>query len=322
VSNAKKYFEALTIPDLQPTTPKKGTPNKKQKIRQRRGSDALPPWPNMNADIVCLHDGLALAKVVKAKRRPIDWRCWRFLRQYYPEGPEFRCSTTTECCLCQESTFEAKVVANEKKISELLIRKNDLVTPLLESLFNRKSGVPGLSLMYKYVGGAEDFVDDSVDSEYISKMMEFPFQQPLVPGMYNVVQRNWLRDWRRYVKDPKLNTLHPLDCSSLFCAAHGHLVVPPHLEEYLIGMKKSLLVGLGGYSGMEIEILSLEEWEEIQKVVSNSYNDLYVRFFLDGESVIWNCPVCMICDPYTYSPLRMTNKKGKKNNLDDFFVNK
>jgi hypothetical protein len=160
--------------------------------------------------------------------------------------------------------------------------------------------------------GTEDFIDDSIDPEYISKIMEFPFQQPLVPGIYNLVQRSWLRDWRRFVKDSKLNALKPLDCCNLFCSAHGNLVIPPHLEEFLIGARKSLLSGLGAYQGIEVEILTLEEWEELQNVVTNSYNDVYVRMYLDGENVNWNCTVCHICDPYDYSRLKLEDPSRKK----------
>lgn len=313
VSNAKKYFESLSLPDLHSTTSKqkKGNNKRQSKIRQRRGSDALPPWTSINSDLICIHGGLALSKVSKAKRRLIDSRCWRLLRQYYHEGPEYRCSTSSDCCICLDVSLEARAVANDKKSTELLIRRNDLVTPILEGLFHRKSGVPNNCVRMNFIG-TEDFIDDSIDPEYISKIMEFPFQQPLVPGIYNLVQRSWLRDWRRFVKDSKLNALKPLDCCNLFCSAHGNLVIPPHLEEFLIGARKSLLSGLGAYQGIEVEILTLEEWEELQNVVTNSYNDVYVRMYLDGENVNWNCTVCHICDPYDYSRLKLEDPSRKK----------
>lgn len=60
VSNAKTYFEAIHLPEIE-LSPKKGA-KRLSKIRQRRGTDALPPWLSMNADITCCHDFLALSK--------------------------------------------------------------------------------------------------------------------------------------------------------------------------------------------------------------------------------------------------------------------
>ena len=71
LTNAKKYFEAINLPNIEAyintnnnirKTPTKPTTNRKQKIRARRGSDALPPWPSMTADIVCSHNNLNLVK--------------------------------------------------------------------------------------------------------------------------------------------------------------------------------------------------------------------------------------------------------------------
>jgi hypothetical protein len=60
VSNAKKYFEAIHLPEIE-HSPKKGA-KRQSKIRQRRGSDNLSPWTSMNADITCSHEFLALNK--------------------------------------------------------------------------------------------------------------------------------------------------------------------------------------------------------------------------------------------------------------------
>lgn len=78
VANAKKYYEALSLPDLTASSAfghtggghrNKSGHKKSTKIRLRRGSDALPPWPQMNADLTCVHGRLSLAKCPKGKRR-------------------------------------------------------------------------------------------------------------------------------------------------------------------------------------------------------------------------------------------------------------
>ena len=78
VANAKKYYEALPLPDLAASSAmahagsshrNKSAHRKSTKIRLRRGSDALPPWPQMNSDLTCMHGRLSLAKCPKGKRR-------------------------------------------------------------------------------------------------------------------------------------------------------------------------------------------------------------------------------------------------------------
>jgi hypothetical protein len=49
----------------------------------------------------------------------------------------------------------------------------------------------------------------------------FSSLQPLLPGLYNLVPKHWLRTWRRYIKDPELSSLPALDCTNLFCNSHG-----------------------------------------------------------------------------------------------------
>ena len=69
LSNAKKYFDSLVLPDLERQVAK--TPKKRQsKIRHRRGSDALPPWPDINTDLLCAHNNLSLLSV----RHPVNVR--------------------------------------------------------------------------------------------------------------------------------------------------------------------------------------------------------------------------------------------------------
>eukprot|EP01037_Dinobryon_pediforme_P028410 gene28410-31677_t len=82
------------------------------------------------------------------------------------------------------------------------------------------------------------------------------FQQPLVPGLYNLVPRGWL---------------------------------------------KTLLGGLGNYPGLTFEIISAEEWDALQRTFKTC-TDISARLCLDGENITWNVGVCMVCDPFNYSP--------------------
>lgn len=122
------------------------------------------------------------------------------------------------------------------------------------------------------------------------------YVQPLVPGSYHLVPRSWLKCWRSFNKDLNATCAPPLDCSSMLCHAHGLLSVPCHVEEYLVGLKKTLLGGLGNYPGEVVEILSDCEWAALQSKL-NSLSGFSVRFTLDGENISWNMRLCHSCTP-------------------------
>jgi hypothetical protein len=128
------------------------------------------------------------------------------------------------------------------------------------------------------------------------------YLQPLLPGLYNLVPKHWLKAWRQFVRDPAPGSKPPpMDCTSMLCHSHGLLVVPPHLEEYLLGVRKSLLSGLSEYPGEVVEVLSAEEWDALQLSL-RSLSDFSVRFCLDGENVSWNIGVCSACSSFNYGP--------------------
>lgn len=161
---------------------------------------------------------------------------------------------------------------------------------------------------------SESFSEGTLDMQNTTQHLEEEYRfaiehclqssgQPLIPGLYNLVPKRWLKAWRSYIKDPSVKALPILDCTSLLCHAHGHLVVPPHVEDYLVGLKKSLVGGLGTYPGDVYEILSAEEWDALQSSLSHSMADFSVRFCLDGEGgTTWSVPVCSRCDPFDRQP--------------------
>ena len=150
LANAKKYFEALNLPDI--GSGRKAGAKKMGKIRQRRGSDSLPPWPSMNVDIVCEHQNLALTKGLRAKRRLIDSKYWYFLRKFYPVGPEFK-SRMIDCCVCAACDEQKKVSATLKKEEGLKVRRICCLSGPLESLSLRRNGVPSHLLSQKTPSG-------------------------------------------------------------------------------------------------------------------------------------------------------------------------
>lgn len=385
----------------------------------------MPPWPIINADLLCCHNNLALSKVPKAKRRAIDSRAWFLLRKYYPEGPQYKCKNAVECLVCAGEDQSTKTMIAERRENEIAQRRCNYLPTALMALSMRKNGVPshclaasnvylvegddgegGITLepliyhpirspanssgSYLTTGswppqtalsssGTETANSTAAVDEWIAQQAEqstghttagtsTPLAgeyhshsnsthnqtdvnstlngppppsyheeysiSPLVAGLYNLVPREWLRQWRRYTKDPSVNSLPLLDCTSLLCYAHGLLLIPPHLEDYLVSLRRSLLSGLGSYTGEVVEIVTAEEWDALQEVAhqhqrrfvtgqspppralvsstasqvagttgaSHSAGEFGVRFCLDsGGQVSWSLPVCHLCDPLLIS---------------------
>jgi hypothetical protein len=270
--NSKLYYEALSLPDT--GIGKKSTPNKKLTIiRARRGSDALPPWLEVNSDITCQHEGLASSKGQRAKRRLMDKKNWRILRQFFPGGLEFK-AQAQECIECQG----LKVLKSPGV--EVRGRTIDVSSPLY-AVFMRKNGVPLQCL--------------SVKDEFDSAIARF---RPLLPGLYHIVPRAWLRSWRQFMKDASIVRPPIFDCASVLCEEHGILLVPPHVEEYLVGLRKSLLGGLAEYTGDVMEILASEEFSTLQRENIKGIEDFSVCFSCDAEGEVqWNIERCSKCDP-------------------------
>lgn len=255
------------------------------------------------------------------------------MKWFFPYGPEFKCSFDTECVICSSDVMEAKAVESEKKELAMMERRAYMIPDALAPLVARKSGVPmhcvtSRVAFYNELGEestpeADAFDASAVDGPSAADLHaidqallmdgEGMLQQPLVPGLYNLVPRRWLKAWRHYLKDANATFLPHLDCAAFLCQPHGLLVVPPHVEEYLIGLRRALLSGLGAYPGEVAEIVSADEWDAIQDVFHGAA-DFSVRLCLDGESVSWNTGVCMRCDPFAYHPLLPSANKKKTRN--------
>lgn len=333
LSNAKKYVDSLVLSTFE--IPNRKSPSKKKPVqRQRRGSDGLPPCSAMNADILCPHGGLSVSSGIKTKRRAVSSKMWHFLRRFYPDGPQFKCSHDTECIVCISILKDAKTAEADKKGMVIMERRTDMVPDALAALVARKGGVPADCLTSRVSALNNELGQEDIHSSNVSSVStvdgpsdadlraielallldgDGALQQPLVPGLYNLVPKRWLKAWRHYIKDANAPFLPHLDCAAFFCQPHGLLVVPPHVEEYLLGIRRSLLAGLGSYPGEVAEIISADEWDALQDVFHGAA-DFSVRLCLDGGGVSWNTGVCFRCDPFAYHPLLQSANKKKTRN--------
>jgi len=61
---------------------------KQERLRNRRHSDASPPWPNVNHDIMCEHGHLKCSTIrsTRAKHQLVDRMAWKCLKKLYPDS--------------------------------------------------------------------------------------------------------------------------------------------------------------------------------------------------------------------------------------------
>ncbi|GMI24472.1 hypothetical protein TeGR_g1807, partial [Tetraparma gracilis] len=137
--SALRWLDACAAP------PPKGGPSggggKKARLRSRQLSNALPPWPNANAELLCEHAGLVRSGKPGAKRRVVDGRAWRVLRRLYPESKELPVGAG-ECLACVAERASAERTEKERVKKGREERRKVLESGFVRDVFNRKGGVP------------------------------------------------------------------------------------------------------------------------------------------------------------------------------------
>ena len=230
----KTALRWLEVQQEQSQRPKKLS-KKKKRLHDRKLSDASPPWPNANIDLLCEHQNLqhfSSSKSARARRRLLDRQAWRILKKLYPDSTQLE-SALGECLHCTLELETAKKNEANRIEKEKLERKRPLANEEIRRFYTRRTGVPSQSILATASLG----------------------QCPLEHGNYYVLPRSWCYAWRRYIKTGEGGSSPPPDVSSLLCDAHRLALLPPHLEAYLYGDSAELLVPHG--DNFCVEILDL-----------------------------------------------------------------
>ena len=96
----RRYYEQSRAKLLSPSV--KGTP---QRRRSRSNSgEALPPWPDANAEILCEHGFLCPRACARpgSKRVLVSRETWRAIQGRFPLSTKFKASTAAECLECSQ----------------------------------------------------------------------------------------------------------------------------------------------------------------------------------------------------------------------------
>jgi hypothetical protein len=212
---------------------KKKLSRKEQRQRDRRMSDAMPPWSNVNSDLVCEHGDLmrCSSKSARARRRVMDKQAWKVLKRLYPDSIQLGASvdSTAGCLVCAAEAETAKKAELDQKEADKAERRKPLACPLVRGFYTRGSkGYP---------------IDCLVNPQNISrenKMESDGVRCPLKPGVYSALPRSWCHRFRKYIKTGEGGFPPAPDASEVLCEAHNFPLVPPHLESFLRG-ESSLL---------------------------------------------------------------------------------
>ncbi|KAL7505430.1 hypothetical protein ACHAXN_005267 [Cyclotella atomus] len=229
---------------------------KEQRARERRNSDAMPPWSNINDDIMCEHGDLkhCSGKSARARRRTMDKKAWKVLKKLYPDSVQIEAGVgVSGCLMCAAESEAAKKAEADKKEEAKAERKKPLVCPLVRGFYSRgNKGYPVASIDPLHDVNIKD------EDDFISTMLRegTHCQCPLEPGVYWTLPRSWCKNWRKYLKTGEGALPPPPDGSEMLCDAHNLPLVPPHLEAFLSG-EFSTLYGSPVLNASTIEVESV-----------------------------------------------------------------
>lgn len=197
-------------------------------------SNAMPPCPIINNDIVCEHGSIkqCSTKSARARRRVMDKQAWKVLKRLYPDSIQLE-ANTHGCLICAAEAEMAKKAEQERNEEEKSTRKKPLECPLVRAFYKR--GSKGYPLNRCKLTGATAAAS--------LKPSAAVGRCPLQPGVYCALPRAWCHRWRKYIKTGEGKPLPAPDASELLCEAHNLPLIPPHLESFLRGETSALLGG-------------------------------------------------------------------------------
>lgn len=117
---------------------------KQQRLRERKYSDASPPWPNANVDLLCPHAQLqrcSNSKSARARRKILDKQAWKCLKKLYPESIPLE-AKEGECLQCILEAETEKKTQQQRQEQLKQQRKTPLSQPVLRRFYTRTRGVP------------------------------------------------------------------------------------------------------------------------------------------------------------------------------------
>eukprot|EP01082_Thalassiosira_pseudonana_P003920 g3423.t1 g3423 contig12:2039736-2041694(+) len=231
---------------------KKKMSRKEQRQRDRRMSDAMPPWSNINNDLICEHGDLkqCSGKSARARRRTMDKQAWKVLKKLYPDSVQLEASVgNSGCLMCAAEAQTIKKQESDRKEEEKAERRKPLACPLVRGFYSRGNKGYPINCLVPPTAVPLDLETMVKSDECLgeSLLAPLPLEQgsrcPLKPGVYSAFPRSWCHRWRKFIKSGEGGLPPAPDASEVLCEAHNLPLVPPHLESFLCGETSTLLSG-------------------------------------------------------------------------------
>jgi len=287
----RRYYEQSRAKLLSPVSPAKP-----QRRRSRSNSgEALPPWPDANAEILCEHGFLCPRACARpgSKRVLVSRETWRAIQGRFPLSTKFKASTAAECleCLqCVQDRKEARALVKQQQDDERLERLREVDE--CSAHWWAKPKKPLQAALQRW-SSPSSLLRGLLPKERARR--GFPGSaQRLSPGAYRLVPRAWLKKWRRSLAVSGAERPGPPTTSDCLCHAHGLPVIPAHVTAWLRGEASDLLPHHSQATDFDCEVVTLDEWRAINALFPVDYA---IAFDVDGNGdVRWATEPCAQCD--------------------------
>ena len=255
----------------------------------------------VNTSVLCEHK--SLVHNFSTKTQKISEETWKAIEKVFKNSP-IRITSKSVCAICKGASDEQKSCTKEKKKAW-----SDRV-----ALFTRDTHLGKLCRRHKNKMHPDR-------SKRLNKSMGTLL--PLDPGVYRILNRNWLNEWRNFCKsvkkaEPKPLNVFPCRCT---CKEQGTLV-PTLFQQWLNAAdEKSYFKYIDDMPASTvteftrgIEVVTDDQWNKLRiyygyhgqdigntATVKEKLQDKYafepVSFSIlpEGEAAIFNPPICQKC---------------------------
>ncbi|GMF35410.1 unnamed protein product [Phytophthora fragariaefolia] len=209
----------------------------------------------INEDITCVHGNLTLEK---RTYRPVSAETWSYFSSKFPCHAEYTEADADVCPQCQVDDMVSKECIQVERD----VRDEVLSVAALDALFRRKPKGKSIRLNDVFeLPAAHRGTGLEKASSWTKR------DAALIPRRMFLVSRQWLSQWREYIRNVEEASPPSLSLSSLLCS-HQKLVLPP-----------ALLAAQQGHfvdaSSLEVEFVSLGE----MLALVERYGDPEVPFY-------------------------------------------
>ncbi|EGZ21209.1 hypothetical protein PHYSODRAFT_329215 [Phytophthora sojae] len=219
-------------------------------------NEELDVWQKpINEDITCVHGNLTLEK---RTYRPVSAETWSYFSTKFPIRAEYAEAAADTCPQCQVDDMASKECIQVERD----VRDEVLSAPALDALYRRKPRGESIRLIDRFELPAAHRGSGLEKASFWTKR-----DAVKLPRRMFLVSRQWLAQWREYIRNVEEDSPPTLSLSSILCS-HQKLVLPPGLLAAQHG-------NLVDASSLEVEFVSQDEMQAL----AERYGDPELPFY-------------------------------------------